>query len=454
MNPIGDHAVVLGGSMAGVLAARVLADRYRRVTVVERDTLPAVGMRRRGVPQDRHIHALQTRGKRAIETLFPGATEELVEQGAVIGDWGSTATMCFSGHRLRSVEAGLDLLALSRPLLEGHLRARLGHLGNVTLSAGCEVHGLAVERDRVTGARILQRRDSGAEVVLPADLVLDATGRGSRSPRWLHELGYPVPREDETGLEVTYTSCRFPREATDERHAIIVSAVHPGRRGGGAIAVEGDSWVVTLGGVLGERAPTDVGGFVDYAATLAIPDIHELVRGREPLSEPVLMRYPTARRRRYELLDRFPGGVVVLGDALCSFNPVYGQGMSVAAVEALALGECLDAGDDAVGQRFFAAVTDLVGDAWGMAADGDAQYTRASPPSLPDRLAARFQRRMLETAAVDPVVARSFLEVMAMTARPTSLLRPRLVARVLAGGRRAADVAGHVDRHPAITGTD
>lgn len=453
MKPIGDHAVVLGGSMAGVLAARVLADRYRRVTVVERDTIPAVGVRRRGVPQDRHIHALQTRGKRAIERLFPGATEELVQRGAVIGDWGSTATMCFEGHRLRRVETGLDLLALSRPLLEGHLRARLERLGNVTLLVGCEVHGLVIEEDRVTGARILQRRDGGAEEVLSADLVVDATGRGSRLPRWLLELGYPAPREDETGLDVTYVSCRYPRETSDEGHAIIISAVPPGRRGGGAIAVEGDSWMVTLGGVLGERPPTEVAAFVDYAATLAIPDVHELVRGREPLSEPVLMRYPTGRRRRYELLDRFPGGLVVLGDALCSFNPVYGQGMTVAAAEAIALGECLEAGGDAVGQRFFSAVADLVGDAWGMAADGDAQYARTSPPSLPERLAARYRSRMLETAAADPVVARSFREVMAMTARPTSLLHPRVVARVLAGGRRSAHAADHGDRRPALSGT-
>lgn len=448
------HAVVLGASMAGILAARVLADRCDTVTVIDRDNLPAAGRRRRGVPQDRHIHALQTSGARAIEGLFPGATDELAAQGAVTGDWGRDATMCFAGHRLQLVGAGLALLSCSRPLLEGYLRARLDQRTEVTLREGCDVVGLVLDRGggTVTGVRVLERRDGSVEEVVPADLVVDATGRGSRMPHWLDAVGYPVPEAEEPGLDVAYTSCRFPRRPTDDRSVILVGGVPPEiHRGGGAIAVEGDSWIVTLAGVLGESAPTDPDDFVEYAATLAFPDLHDLVRDREPLSEPVLMRYATSRRRRYERLERFPERLVVTGDALCSFNPVYGQGMSVAAAEAAALGECLDDGFASIGRRFFAAIGEVVDDAWSMAVGGDAQYLPelAAGSSLPERLVARYQRRLLLAAVHDPVVSRAFREVMAMVARPPALLHPRVAARVLTGGwRRSPDRRSPVSATP------
>lgn len=439
------HAVVLGASMAGILAARVLADRYEQVTVVERDELPAVGARRRGVPQERHIHALQARGVRAIEALFPGAMRELAGQGAVRGEWGRDTALCLSGHRLRPVGTGLELLAVTRPLLEGHLRARLRSGTSVQVREGVDVRGLVVDDTdgRVAGVRVLPRRDASVEEVVDADLVVDATGRGSRLPQWLESAGHPVPAVEETGLDVTYTSCRFPRRPDDDRAMILVSGAPPDRRGGGAMAVEGDSWIVTLGGVLGEQAPTDIDGFVAWSATLPVPDLYELVRDREPLGQPVLMRHPTGRRVRYDRLNRFPEGLAVLGDAVCSFNPVYGQGMTVAAVEAIELGRTVDGGRDRIGARHLAACRPLVEDAWGMAAGGDARYV--PPPGgtpWPARLLGRYQQRLLRAAEHDPVVSRAFCRVMGMVARPPSLLRPDIAARVLVGGWRP-----HLEAH-------
>lgn len=442
MTYIGDRAIVLGGSIAGIFAARVLADRYREVVVVDRDRFPAAGQHRTGVPQDRHIHALQTGGKRAIDRLFPGAAEELVAVGAVSGDWGRDATMSFSGSRLRNIDAGLDLLAASRPLLEGHLRDRLRTVRGIRFRERHTVRGLVPgPGDAIAGVRLTDNEDPGSLETLPADLVVDATGRGSRLPRWLEELGYAAPAVSETGLEVAYTTARFPRLATDQRKVILVSATAPaGRRGGGAIAIEDDQWMVTMGGVLGETAPTDVEGFIAYAATLDVPDIHELIRHREPLTEPTLMRYPTARRRRYERLDRFPQGLLVVGDTLCSFNPVYGQGMSVAAAEALALADCLDGGLVGLAGRYFRAIAPVVDDAWEMAAGSDARYVGGSGGGLAARFLGRYRARLLRAAEHDPAVSRAFREVMAMTARPASLLHPKVAVRVLRRGRPAPAV--------------
>jgi 2-polyprenyl-6-methoxyphenol hydroxylase-like FAD-dependent oxidoreductase len=242
-------------------------------------------------------------------------------------------------------------------------------------------------------------------------------------------------------------SCRFPGLPSDDKHVIIVGAVPPdGRRGGGAIAVEGDSWLVTLGGLGGEQAPTEPQAFIQYARTLPVSDLYDLVVDGEPLGDPVLMRYPTARRRRYDRLERFPERLVVTGDALCSFNPIYGQGMSVAAVEAVALGTCLDAGTHGIGRRFFAAVEQVVGDAWGMAASGDAEFLPevAGRRPVPERLIGGYIVRVMQAASHDPAVSRAFREVMAMTRRPPSLLHPRLAARVLAATWRTKGISGAV----------
>lgn len=455
MDGMRDHAIVLGASMAGVLVARALADRYERVTLVERDRLPPPGEHRRGVPQGRHVHALLTRGARVIEELFPGVTDELVAQGAVHGVASRDMTVSLSGTRLCKTDAGLEMLSVSRPLLEGHLQARLLELANVSVLEGCEVHGLvtSVDRTRVTGVRVLSRADGGAEEILDAGLVVDATGRGSRSSTWLESLGYPAPREENIGIRLAYTTCEYPRRIEDDDAQIIVGTNPPGRRGGGAIAVEGDRWMVTLAGVLGDHAPTDRQGFVEYASTLPIPEIHELIRDREPLTEPVLMRHPSSCRRRYDELPQFPEGFLVAGDALCNFNPIYGQGMSVAAIEAETLAACLDAGQERIGPRFFEASRPAIDLAWEMAAGADAAHDEIDVPRPPPaRLVDRYLQRLTRVAGQDPEVAAAFMRVIALVAHPRTLLQPGIAWRVLVGSRPNGRATSRSDRPTERTG--
>ncbi|MGH4001279.1 MAG: FAD-dependent oxidoreductase, partial [Pseudonocardiaceae bacterium] len=195
---VGDHAVVLGASMAGLLAARVLADAYARVTVVERDILPPDLADRRGVPQGRHVHGLHARGRELLDELFPGCTEQLVQAGAVIADSLGDVRIHISGHQLRQVDIGLPGLAASRPFLEGHVRRWVKALPPVGFVEGCDVVGLITDsgQRRVTGVRIAHRNDGGTEQAVFADLIVDATSRGSRTTMWLERLGYPQPKAD------------------------------------------------------------------------------------------------------------------------------------------------------------------------------------------------------------------------------------------------------------------
>jgi flavin-dependent dehydrogenase len=259
MRPINHHAVVLGASMAGLTTARVLADAYERVTVLDRDTLPAADGHRKGVPQDRHAHGLLASGRAALEEPFGGLTDELVAAGALVADVQGDFRWYNDGLLLRQAPAGLPGLMVSRPLLEGRIRDRVRALGNVRVVDRCQVTGLAAMPDGrgVGGVRVL--RQGGGEELVPADLVVDATGRGSRGPAWLEELGYRRPVEEQVRVGITYTT-RVHRRRSDHLGGdvgAVVGATPQLRRGGAILAIEGDRWIVTLWGYLGEQAPVD-----------------------------------------------------------------------------------------------------------------------------------------------------------------------------------------------------
>jgi 2-polyprenyl-6-methoxyphenol hydroxylase-like FAD-dependent oxidoreductase len=458
----GERAVVLGASMAGLLAARVLADSYGQVTVIDRDELPETSVHRRGVPHGRHIHGLLARGQQALEELFPGLTAELVAHGVPTGDLLADARLYLSGHRLRRAPTGLMVLSASRPVLEGHVRARVRALSNVQVVDRCDVVGLATTPDgrRVTGARVLRRADGSAEELLGADLVVDATGRGSRAPVWLEALGYPRPETEQVRIGLGYATrtYRQRRGALDGGLAILQAATPQHPRTGALQALEGGRWLVTLGGILGDHPPTDPDGFLAFARSLQFPDIYETVRDAEPLDGPVGFRFPASVRRRYERLDRFPDGFLVMGDAVCSFNPVYGQGMSVAALEALTLRRHLERGVAPQPRRFFGDLARVVDVPWDMAAGGDLAFPGVQGRRTRKlRLVNAYLARLHAAAAHDAHLAAAFIRVAGLVAPPQTLLGPGIVLRVLRNGPGPAGRSSHrrgvvPDERPRIPG--
>ena len=453
---IGDRAVVLGAGMAGLLAARVLADSYGQVTMVDRDQLPDTPMHRRGVPHGRHLHALAARGQQTLEELFPGLTAELVAHGAPVGNLLTDARLYLSGHRLRQADTGLVLLCASRPFLESHIRARLRTIPNVVFLDRCNVVGLATTPDggRVTGARVLRRADGSAEEVLAADLVVDATGRGSRTPAWLDELGYPRPEREQIRIGLGYATriYRLPAAALDGDLAVLQAATPQHPRTGAIQALEGDRWMLTLAGILGDHPPTDPAGFLAFARSLRFPDIHQAIRDAEPLEDPVGFRFPASVRHRYERLDRFPDRLLVLGDAVASFNPIYGQGMSVAAIEALALRRYLERGIEPQPRRWFRDLARVVDVPWEMAAGGDLVFPGVQGRRTRKvRLISTYLARLHAAAAHDAHLAIAFIRVAGLVAPPQSLLRPGVVLRVLRNGlaRRPGRPVAHSTETPS-----
>jgi 2-polyprenyl-6-methoxyphenol hydroxylase-like FAD-dependent oxidoreductase len=442
-----ERAVVLGASMAGLLAARVLADFFDSVVVVERDVLPSQASNRRGVPQGRHVHLLWGRGSSIIEGLFPGFVDGLVTAGApyFAGDL-SKVYISTGGHPLPPSGYFDDFRFVlpSRPLLESHVRQHVCGVDNIELRDGHDVVELASTGDRVSGV-IIRARAREADQILDADLVVDAMGRAGRTPALLEALGYERPAEDSLDVRLTYSSLpiRVPTGALDEL-AVVIGPV-PGRPTGmGIFANENNTSMFTVYGMAGVQPPAGLGAMLAFIEGFTPAHVVAAIRSGEAAGEAAQHKMPATRWRRYDKMHRWPPGLLVIGDAMCSFNPIYAQGMTVAALQAQTLQRCLSDGPDDLQRRYFRGAAKPIGDAWQLATGGDLSLPEITGPRpVPVRIANRYVQQVQAAARGDALVARRLARVVGLLDSPTSLLRPEVAARVAAAGlkrRRAAPV--------------
>lgn len=443
-NPSRTTAVVIGASMAGLSAAAVLASRFASVVIVERDELPAGPADRRGVPQGRHAHGLLPAGLIRLEGWFPGLTEEMVAAGAYTLDIGRDAAWYQGdGYRLRFDSGATGPLA-SRALIEHCVRVRALALPNVSLRTGAGVAGLTATPDQatVTGVTL----DDGTE--LPADLVVDTSGRAGRSLAWLEALGYTAPPTSEIVIDVAYASRilrRGPHDTSGWAAAFVLAGPPTGRQGV-AFPLEGDRWMVTLAGMHGERPPTDDAGFLAFARSLPSPEIADLLEATPPVGDIVTHRLHSNQRRHVERLKHVPGGLVLLGDAVCSFNPTYGQGMSTAALQAEALGRALDrrpAADARFVKDFYKRAAKAIGPAWQLTTGADFSLPATVGPKAPgtDQLNNHYMPHVFRAAQVSEEVCLRVIEVTSLLRPPPALMTPRMVVKVLRASRRARRLA-------------
>lgn len=441
---VGTHAVVIGGSMAGLMAARVLSDHFEHVTLIERDTLHDEPQARKGQPQARHVHGLLARGLEVANQYFPDLTDGLQAGGAIVGEMSARMRWHIAGGYRMRYHSGLTGVLLTRPFLEWQIRQRVVALPNVTVLHQCSVEQLLTtgERTGVTGVCVVRHPADGHTEQIAADLVVDAAGRGSHTPQWLASLGYARPTEQIIKIGVGYASRMYRRRADDapDADAVVVSANPPhGKRSGLAFAVEGDRWQVALGGIANDYPPTDDAGFLAWARSLPAPDVYDLISRLEPLGPIVMHKFPSSLRRHYEKLARFPNGYLVLGDAVCSFNPTYGQGMTSTILQAAALDDALrqHGVEPGLAKCFFTEAAKIIDIPWQQAAGADFSYPeteghKARGTDLINAYVARVQRATHH----DPVVYGAFLRVMNLMATPSTLFAPNILVRVLASSLR------------------
>jgi 2-polyprenyl-6-methoxyphenol hydroxylase-like FAD-dependent oxidoreductase len=443
---MGQRAVVIGGSIAGLAAACVLADHFDQVVVLERDVVGLGPAPHKSVPQARHIHALLASGHRVLSALFPGFTERLMQSGAIHYRVGVDTAYHFQNGKAYTLfgawrepcDTGIDVYSQSRALLEHLVRQCTAVLAKVAIKTGTEATNLHVVDGSVRGVRYV---DGEGERMLEADLVVDAAGRGSHAPRWLAALGYPSPPESSIGVQFAYASARYRIPAAYDDTARAVLVVSPDFPTGGVLQeIEDRTWIVSLGARFGGIPPTDEAGFLAFARALHSPRIHELLVGAERIEAIARYRYPTSVWRHYEQSPSSPARLILVGDALCSFNPVWGQGMSVALLQAEALAQILarnrrmGRGLERLGRDFFDAAAKVIGAAWTLAANLDFAY----PQTVGIRprfmaLRTRYSAALDALARRDPAVTRLLYEVYHLLKPVSALTAPRLGGRALMG---------------------
>lgn len=438
-NATRSHAIVMGGSLGGLLTARVLSDHFERVTILERDVIPDQPEARKGQPHTRHLHGLLATGLEVMTHYFPDLPQALIGGGAVLSDFAvGMQWYAFGGYRKR-FQMGVKAALMSRPFLESLVRERVVARPNVTLQDNCAVKRLLTtdDRQRVIGVAIEQRNDSQQITSIMADLVVDCTGRGSRTPQWLVELGYKAPTTSEVKVDVGYATRLYRRDPADprgENWMLITPEAPHETRFGALFPIEDNRWIVSLGGWLGDHTPTDETAFLAFARSLPAPDIYNIISQAEPIADIIAHKFPSSLRRHYEKMGRFPAGYLVLGDAISSFNPTYGQGMTSAALQTVELDKLLrkQLSLDGIASAFFKQAAKVIDIPWQLAVGEDFRFPQTTGPKpagtdLINRYVARVHRATLH----DEVVCLAFLKVMNLMAPPTSLFHPRILWRVL-----------------------
>lgn len=447
-----DRAIVIGGSMSGLLAARVLLDRFSEVVLIERDeatdapkadALKADASKARSVvPQSSHVHVLLTQGQRLLEHLFPGLAAELSAAGAPTVEWTADWLIFGRSKWMPRCKSGLSGRTCSRGLLESVIRQRLLAHPNLKLWSGCQVKGLLSQNNgSVTGVELYWRNSTETEAnTLGATLVVDASGRDSKLPDWLAQMGYDAPPETEMNAFLGYASRWYQRPAHSEADwkGITISAVGGlTLRGGVLYPIEGDRWIVTLGGMGRDYPPTDEAGFLEFARSLRSPILYDLLKEAQPLSPIYSYRRTENRWRHYEQLNDFPDGIVAIGDAVCAFNPIYGQGMTTAALGAMTLDRCLKQKQarslDGFPLRFHRQLAHVLQTPWMMATGEDARSatTEGAKPSWSQRWVQKYIDRVMVLMQDDPALLKTFAEVVHMVKLPTALFTPAIVLKVL-----------------------
>jgi 2-polyprenyl-6-methoxyphenol hydroxylase-like FAD-dependent oxidoreductase len=432
----GGKAIVIGASVAGLVTARVLSDHFDRVKILERDRLPDEAVVRRGVPQGRHAHVLLTAGQQLFNVWFPGLANDLLAGGAVPFRTRDVLWHQGGAYWVRP-DPGHPGLSMSRPLLERAIRRQLLlERSNVSIADDVAVDGLILDDDRVVGVR-----SDGAEH--RADLVVGCTGRNTRFLDHLADAGYPAPEVSAVPIDVAYGTRLMRRRPGrgDDVPAFILGDPAGDHRVGTALPVEGDRWIVTLGAVPGEALPTDPGEFEEFARTLPAPILADILTRCQALSPVLVQGLATSQRRHVERLRRTPAGFVVLGDAICSVNPIYGQGMSTAAMQAEALGQAIEqhgCTSPALPRDFYRRAAKAVDMPWRMAA-GSAFTGRRSGVSgtIGAQIVDRYFGKVIQACHTSVPVARRMVRVQNLTARPATLMTPAMIIRVLLASRRS-----------------
>lgn len=435
-----DKAVVIGGSIAGLLTARVLAESFESVTIIESDKLPVEPDKRRGVAQSVQPHVLFTKGYRILEELFPGIGDDLSAAGALSIDWAREFHVYIQGKWSLNPTEASDIVSFtcSRPLLEWVIRRRLQQFSNVQFLEQHRVIGLLTDSNssHITGLRLKPLVKDGYEK-FTTSLVVDAGGRRSNAPQWLKDLGFKAPPETVINPYLGYATRRYkkPSGFKQDWKVMLISQEPPlGKRLGYLASIEGEEWIATLGGYGGDFPPLDDRGFLEFASTLLSDKFYETIKNAEPVSPIYAHRATANRQRHYEQID-LPDGFVTLGDAVCALCPVYGQGMTVSALSVMVLKDWLKE-DKSIPNKFQKKLAKSNNYHWMVATASDSRFPTTagrSNPNAVSKFLGWYNQRLMQSINQDADLYTLFIETSHLLRSPLAFYHPRVLLKVLRG---------------------
>ncbi len=431
----GRHAIVIGASTTGLAASAVAARHFESVTNIDRDSLPDGPRWRKGVPQSHHGHILLRGGQSVFNHYFPGLTTDLLAKGSVEVDMANDICWYHSGGWKKRFDSGLTMLCQTRGFLELYIRQRLMQVPNVTLLQQVKVQGFGSTGRRITGVHLSDG------TFLEADLVIDASGRNSETPRHLSALGFGSPEVSELKVDIGYSTTLFtPPDSVRDWKGMLIHSKPPATRTAALLPTEGGRWIVTLLGWQGDYAGGDLESFLEWTKGLPVPDLYEALGEATCVEEVHRWRFPANLRRHYDKLASAPEGLVVVGDANTSLNPLYAQGMSHGAIGTSILDACLGeqrmtagAGRiDGLSKRFHRAYGRLIDECWFTSTVEDYGAVSASGGGrIISKFASWYLGKVTEMTWRDAGVAREFIDVMHLQRAPTTLMRPSVAIKAL-----------------------
>ncbi len=435
------HAIVIGGGIAGLLAARVLSDHFKHITVIERDRFPDTPQPRQGVPQSFHPHVLLVKGQQILQDLFPSLTTELREKDAFLVDWTSDFRWRLMGKWTPRFASGIQGVACTRSLLETTIQQRLKQRENITFKEGYQVKELLSDRQNNTIRGIKIRDSQGRETEMLAQLLVDTSGRGSQAPKWLEKLGYEAPQETKIQSFLGYATRWYQRlsDASPDYQLLYVMPQAPNYSRGAVVHhVEGDRWFVNLIGIGRDYPPTKEEEFLEFARTMEHPAIYDAIKQAEPISPIYGYRGTDNRWRHYERLSQFPDNFILLGDAVCAFNPVYGQGITVAALGAHTLENCLQQQRGQLkgfSRRFQKQLAKTNKLPWLMSTGDDFRWptTEGGQPNILTRFLQKYLDRVMLLATENQQTYRALAEVFHYLKPVSHLFQPYILWQLTKG---------------------
>lgn len=434
-------ALIIGTSMAGITAARVLANHFDEVTLIDRDELPDAPEMRNGVPQGRHIHVLLAKGQDILEGFFPGLSDELTASGAPRMTWCKDTCYFTPGGWIKRFDSGLNTNVITRPDLEWRVRRRLLENPKVKILSNRDVKTLLTSADKttVTGVEVEVRGTRESEQH-HADLIIDASGRNSKAPQWLAEIGYESPTETAVNANIGYATRFYEKNQDADWRVLFANArsAENNKRGAGIFDIGDNKWMVSIGGLNEDYPPSEADQFLEFIKTITTPTVYEVLKDAKPISDVYSYRIKGSRWRHYEKLTRRPENFILVGDSVCAFNPIYGQGITVAAMEAVELDALLKnrdvkqlAGFAGEFQRHIGKVS--IKNAWVVATGEDLRFegTEGDSVGFVNRLTQKYIDQYSKVAYDDEALTMAFVEVMNLKTPPTALFTPSILGRMI-----------------------